>query len=167
MLLGSFTSGPSLDGQSKTNASRKVNRLIPLVLFLLAVLIFTKLDFLVNETLYNYGLRFSYEWYHEYTVLYALCYQLVLLLLYRWTHDWKLVFVLEGFVLSSGQDLIYFTVWNGGFPQGEWTWMFFHRIFGFWNTNAQILLTAGVTLTCFILTFILSKAFIIPKKSLR
>jgi hypothetical protein len=127
------------------------------------VLIFTKLDFLVNETLYDYGLEFSYEWYQEYTIQYALSYQLILLLLYLWTSDWKLAFVLEGFVLSSGQDLIFFMVWNGGFPKGEWTWMFFYRIFGFWNTNTQILLTASVTLTSFLLTFIISKATIIAK----
>lgn len=144
--------------QPETNAKRNVGRLKALILFFFAVLILTKLDFVVNEALYEYGLQFSYGWYHEYVFHYALSYQLILLLLYLWTCDWKLILVLEGFVLSSGQDLIFFTVWNRGFPEGEWTWMIFHRIFGFWNTNTQILLTVSVTLACFVLTFIVSKA---------
>jgi len=154
------TSEPSLAEQSKTGVGRKADRLIALILFLLAVLVLTRLDFLVNETLYGYGLEFSYGWYREYTILYGLSYQLVLLLLFLWARDWRLVCVLEGFVLSSGQDLIFFMVWNGGFPEGEWTWMLFYRVFGFWNTNTQILLTVGVTLASFVLTFVVSKAAI-------
>jgi len=147
-----------VDEQLKTSAGKNTNRMKSLILFLFAVLILTKLDFLVNETLYEHGLQFSYEWYQEYTLQYALSYQLILLLLYLWTRDRKLFFVLEGFVLSSGQDLIFFIVWNRGFPEGQWTWMIFHQIFGFWNTNTQILLTISVTLICFILTFTISKA---------
>jgi hypothetical protein len=135
-----------------------IDGLKPLVLFLFAVLILTKLDFLVNTTLYEYGLQFSYGWYQEYTFLYALSYQLVLLLLYLWTRDWKSILVLEGFVLSAGQDLIFFAVWNGSFPDGQWAWTIFHQIFGFWNTGIQVFLTVSATLAGFIATLILSKA---------
>lgn len=147
-----------MNEQLKTIARRNADRLKSLILFLFAVLILTKLDFLVNKTLYEYGLQFSHGWYQEYTLQYALSYQLILLLLYLWTRDWKTIFVLEGFVLSSGQDLILFTVWNRGFPESQWTWMTFHHIFGFWNTTTQILLTISVTLTSFFLAFIIPKA---------
>lgn len=157
-----------VDKQLKTSTRNNTDRLKALILFLFAVLILTKLDFLVNETLYEYGLQFSYGWYQEYVLQYALIYQLILLLLYLWTQDWKSIFVLEGFVLSSGQDLIFFIVWNRGFPQGQWTWTIFHQVFGFWNTNTQILLTVSLTFASFILTFIMSKVPInIPKTILK
>lgn len=160
--------GPSLEEQLKTSARRNTHRLKSSILFLFAVLLLTKLDFLVNNTLYEYGLRFSDGWYREYTLQYALSYQLILLLLYLWNRDWKLIFVLEGFVLSSGQDLIYFAAWQGGFPQGQWTWMIFYEIFGYWNTSTQILLTVSVTLTSFILASIIPKvATTIPRKVLK
>jgi hypothetical protein len=142
----------------KTTATKGVDRLKTVILFLSAVLILTKLDFLVNKTLYEYGLQFSHEWYQEYALQYALSYQLILLLLYLWTRDWKLIAVLEGFVLSAGQDLIFFIVWNGGFPKSQWTWMIFHEIFGFWNTATQVLLTVGATLASLFLIFIIPKS---------
>lgn len=141
----------------RTIVKRNADRLKSLILFFSAALILTKLDFLVNKTLYEYGLQFSYGWYQEYALQYALSYQLILLLLYLWIRDWKLVFVLEGFVLSAGQDLIFFAVWNRGFPESQWTWIIFHRIFGFWNTTTQILLTVGVTFTIFFIAFIIPK----------
>lgn len=147
----------SLAEESKSGAGRNADRLLAVILFLLAVLVLTRLDFLVNERLYGYGLEFSFGWYLEYAVLYGLSYQLVLLLLFLWVRDWRLVCVLEGFVLSSGQDLVFFVVWSGGFPEGEWTWVFFHRVFGFWNAGAQVLLTVGVTLASFVLAFVVPR----------
>jgi hypothetical protein len=58
-----------------------------------------------------------------------------------------MLLVFEAFVLSAGQDLIFFGLWNRGvFPLGDWTWMPFYTVFGAWTTMAQFLFTASLTL---------------------
>ena len=104
-----------------------------------AVLLFTRMDYLVNNTLYKHGLKFSDEWYSEYSLLYALLFQLTIALIYLWTRSWKLCLVLEAFVLSSCQDFVYFGLWEGGkFPSGDWDWMPLFKTFGHWTTKDQL-----------------------------
>jgi hypothetical protein len=123
-----------------------------LMIFGIAVLLLTRIDYLVNVILYKFGLQFSYGWYKEYSILYALSYQLVLLLIFLWTKNIQLLVILEAFILSAGQDLIYFGVWNlGRFPNDQWTWTLFYQIFGFWDTPSQFLLTLNsVAMTYFV-----------------
>lgn len=106
-----------------------------------SVLLLTKLDYLINTTFYGYGLQFSYGWYRDYTILYMMLFQLVIVPSSLWLQN-KYYFVLtEAFVLSGTQDLIYFGVWNGGvFPSGDWSWMIFHDWFGSWTTANQFTL---------------------------
>jgi hypothetical protein len=119
-----------------------VNRnLVAIGLFCSSVLLLTRLDFLVNNILYNFGLSFSEAWYQEYNVLYFLAYQLVVFTLLAYTRNLKLFVFFQVFVLTSTQDLVYFGVWEGSFPSHEWVWMVYYRIFGFWNTTTQILLS--------------------------
>jgi len=108
--------------------------------FFVAVLIFTKLDFLVNSDFYGYGLTFSYGWYREYTILYMLLFQLVILPLSLWIRNWYFLGLTEAFVLSGTQDLIYFGLWQGSFPKGDWSWMIWSDFFGTWTTANQFTL---------------------------
>jgi len=121
-----------------------VNRnLVAIGLFSLSVLLLTRLDFLINNILYRFGLIFSEAWYQEYAVLYFLAYQLVVFILLAYTRNLKLFFFFEVFVLTSTQDLVYFGLWECSFPSHEWVWMVYYRIFGFWNTTSQILLSTS------------------------
>jgi len=43
--------------------------LLAVSLFFLTVVLFTRLDFLVNKSLYDYGLKFDEGWYVEYSLL--------------------------------------------------------------------------------------------------
>jgi hypothetical protein len=103
----------------------------------------TRLDFLVNSILYNFGLSFSEAWYQEYSILYFLAYQLVVFILLAYTRNLKLFALFQVFVLTCTQDLVYFGLWEGSFPSHEWVWMVYYRIFGFWNTTSQILLSVS------------------------
>jgi hypothetical protein len=121
-----------------------VNRnLVAIGVFSFSVLLLTRLDFLVNNILYSFGLTFSETWYQEYGALYFLAYQLVIFALLAYTRNLKLFAFFQVFVLTSTQDLVYFGLWEGSFPSHEWVWMVYYRIFGFWNTTSQILLSAS------------------------
>jgi len=78
------------------------------------------LDFIINNIFYRFGLIFSEGWYHEYTILYFLAYQLVILLLLVYTRNLKLFLFFEIFVLTSTHDLVYFGLWQASFPAHEW-----------------------------------------------
>src|SRR3989304_2850088 len=121
--------------------------LIAVLLFILGVLLFTRIDFLINNSLYGYGLEFSENWYVEYTCLYALCYQLFIFSLLAYSKNVKFFVLMEVFVVTSTQDLVYFGLWQGGFPATEWSWMPFFRVFGSWTTPHQILLSFFTNLT--------------------
>lgn len=124
---------------------------LALVAFAFSVLLLTRLDFVINNVLYGFGLVFSKEWYNEYMILYSLAYQLVIFVLYAYTKNAKLFVFFEVFVLTCTQDLVYFGLWELGFPSGNWDWMLFNQVLGFWNTTSQVLLsTSGLTLISFI-----------------
>ena len=121
--------------------------LVAIVAFSFFVLLLTRLDFLINNILYDFGLIFSEGWYQEYSVLYFLSYQLVVFILLVYTINLKLFVFFEVFVLTCTQDLVYFGFWEDSFPTQEWAWMIQYRIFGFWNTTSQVLLNiSGLSL---------------------
>jgi hypothetical protein len=124
----------------------KRENLLAILVFLMGVLLFTRIDFFVNSSLYNYGLQFNENWYAEYVNLYMLCYQLLILSLFVYTRNLKLLAFMEVFVLTSTQDLVYFGLWHGAFPKVEWSWMPFYRIFGSWTTANQVLLSFSANL---------------------
>ena len=124
----------------------KRKNLFAVLLFFFGVLLFTRIDFFINASLYNYGLQFNENWYAEYTILYTLCYQLLILSLFVYTRNLKLFAFIEIFVVTSTQDLVYFGLWQGAFPQIDWNWMPFYRIFGTWTTTHQILLSFSANL---------------------
>ncbi len=134
------------------------NLMLAGALFACAVLLFTRIDYLVNSDLYRYGLKFNDGWFGTYSLLYRLLYQLMIVFVYLLTRRWRLVVVLEAFVLSSGQDLVYFIVWGqGNFPTGDWTWMPWYKWFGHWTTEMQIGWTVVAVAASLILTKLLHR----------
>jgi hypothetical protein len=117
----------------------KKQSVVAVLLFLVGVLLFTRIDFLINKSLYDYGLRFSQNWYGEYTTLYMLCYQFLIISLFVYSRNFKLVLLMEVFVLTYTQDLVYFGLWQGAFPSANWTWMPLFKFFGSWTTGYQLL----------------------------
>jgi hypothetical protein len=146
----------------------RINKaVIAVLLFAISVLLLTRMDYLVNAQLYQFGLTFSESWAITYWALYILLYQLFIIVLLLFCKNWKLGLVFEVFTLTSSQDLVYFGVWSGGvFPKGNWTWMFLYKVFGFWNTQSQILLTA-TSLTAVLLFFAYKGGFRIVRKLLQ
>lgn len=125
----------------------KHNHLLSFFIFIIAVLLITRLDYLVNSDLYHYKLEFNLSWYIPYLINIFLLYQMILILLLSFFKDFKIIAVLETFVLSSGQDIIYFLVWNHGvFPEGDWTWTCQYYLLGTWTTLMQIVFTIISTL---------------------
>jgi hypothetical protein len=124
----------------------KRETLFAVLLFFLGVLLFTRFDFFVNASLYQYGLQFSENWYDEYLILYGLCYQFLIWSLLVYTRNFKLLVFMEVFVLTSTQDLVYFGLWQGAFPKIDWWWTPFYRIFGSWTATQQILLSLSANL---------------------
>ena len=133
----------------------KRENIFAILLFFFGILLFTRIDFFVNSSLYNFGLQFNENWYGEYTTLYTLCYQLLILSLFVYTRNLKFFAFMETFVLTSTQDLVYFGLWQGAFPQSEWSWMPFYRIFGTWTTVNQILLSFSANLIVTLFTNLL------------
>lgn len=117
--------------------------LVSVLTFSLSVLLLTRLDYLVNNILYGFGLSFSKDWYNEYVILYSLAYQLVIFVLFAYTKNLKLLALFECFVLTCTQDLIYFGLWEMSFSSGNWDWIIFNDLLGFWNTQSQILLSVS------------------------
>lgn len=116
--------------------------MLEFLLFGFSILLFTRLDYLINKEFYGYGLQFSEQWYSKYGVIYFLLYQLSILFIYLYSFNIRFLLLFEAFVLSSTQDLIYFGVWgHGEFPEGNWVWMPQYKIFKTWTTKHQILLS--------------------------
>ncbi|MGD2065913.1 MAG: hypothetical protein PVI43_01925 [Candidatus Bathyarchaeota archaeon] len=112
-------------------------------IFCFAVLLLTRLDYLINNVLYSFGLSYSELWHQEYGIIYSLAYQLVIFTLLLYTRNLKLFVLFQAFVLTSTQDLVYFALWESSFPASDWVWMNQYSLFGFWNTATQILLSLG------------------------
>ncbi|MGD6810445.1 MAG: hypothetical protein ACQCN3_12170 [Candidatus Bathyarchaeia archaeon] len=115
----------------------------------------SRIDFIVHSTLYEYGLKFSYEWANDYWLTYNSIFYVfgIALGLIYWAaskktlRDIKLSLAIAGTIalLTVGglQDILYFVLWEGGLPQNSvvWWWMPWTSIVGTWNSLAQIALT--------------------------
>ena len=110
----------------KIRAHQKL--VIASVLFALVVLLFTRMDYIVNVVLYRFGLRFSEGWFSDYSLAYTLMYQLTILCLFIYCRRIAFLLLTEVFVLTSTQDLVFFSLWNQGvYPSGQWTWTRYYR----------------------------------------
>jgi len=129
------------------------------------------MDFIVHETLYDYGLIFSYEWALDYWVTYwsiFIAFSVIVALVYwlgsrKTVGDLKFAAVLCASVnllmLGGLQDILFFVLWGNGMPNTGivWWWSPWIYIFGTWNSNMQLALSfITVILTTFcwsLLTF--------------
>jgi hypothetical protein len=112
--------------------------------FACGILLLTKLDFIINSTFYSYGLKFSMDWYWQYSVVYFVLLQCFAVGSFLLAHRRELLILAEAFVLSGTQDLVYFGVWNGGvFPPGQWNWTPYYWMFGSWTTAHQVALSVS------------------------
>jgi hypothetical protein len=121
-------------------------------IFACGILLLTKLDFIINSTFYSYGLKFSMDWYWQYSVVYFVLLQCFAVGSYYFARRRELLLLAEAFVLSGTQDIVYFGVWNGGvFPNGQWTWTPSYWLFGSWTTVHQVALSvSSLLLACII-----------------
>jgi hypothetical protein len=114
-----------------------------------------RIDFVVNSTLYNYGLIFSYGWANDYWTAYNAAFVVfsVMVGFIYWfgsrktTCDKKIVVALlvtiNLLAIGGLQDVLYFTLWAGGLPPNNivWWWSEWIAIFGTWNSWIQVTFT--------------------------
>ena len=132
--------------------------IVSLALFAIGILIYTRVDYLINSDLYNFGLQYDDRWHETLQIPYSAMFQLTLLLLLLYSRSIRLWVVLEAFILSSGHDLLYYAVWNHGiFPAGNWTWMGTYIIFGKWTTAMQIIYTCLAVSVAIVIVLLLPK----------
>jgi hypothetical protein len=130
----------------------------PIIFTIMVFLFFTlmsRIDFIVHNTLYNYGLVFSYEWANSYWLTYNalfIAFGIVVSITYwlasnKTRKDLKLSCALLGTItlLAIGglQDILFFVLWGGGLPPISvvWWWVPWVSVMGTWNSQMQIALT--------------------------
>ena len=129
--------------------------------FLLAGLVFlfflfmSRIDYIVNGTLYSYGLKFSYGWANDYWITYNLVFVVfsAMVAVTYWVGskktagDMKISAALFATVsllaLGGLQDILFFVLWGGGLPANSvvWWWTPWVSIVGTWNSLAQVSFT--------------------------
>jgi hypothetical protein len=116
----------------------------------------SRIDYIVHSTLYNYGLRFSYDWANSYWLTYNcifIAFGAALSFAFWVASDKtkrsaKLSLAILGSItlltLGGLQDILFFVLWGQGLPQTSvvWWWMPWAGIIGTWNSSLQVLLTA-------------------------
>ena len=133
----------------------------------------SRIDFIVHQDLYNYGLQFSYKWANEYWITYFASYayfSIVIGFIYwlasnRTRNDLKISVGLIATVtllqIGGLADIIFFSLWAGGLPPDSvtWWWMPWYPVFGVWTSSMQIVLMAFMSLiVAFMWTKILSSS---------
>lgn len=118
------------------------------------------LDFVVHRVLYDYGLRFSYSWANFYWAIFGCVFAVFSFIagfVYwlcssKMSKDLKisagLTLSIFLFYLGGLEDVLWFVLWSGSFPDVGvvWWWMPWFGIFGFWNGVCQLLLLSMVCL---------------------
>ena len=108
----------------------------------------SRIDFIINSVLYNYGLEFSYNWANTYWLTYNftfVVFSAVAAFIYwlgspKTSCDKKVVVALlvtiNLLALGGLQDILYFVFWAGGLPVNNvvWWWSQWRGVFGTWNT---------------------------------
>ncbi len=126
--------------------------------FAVAVSIFSffclmsRIDFIVNNILYGYGLQFSYVWANEYWTTYTctfIAFSLAIGLVF-WLSSGKTIRDLEisigliatvNLLMIGGlADIMFYIFWSGGLPPNgvNWWWISWSHVFGIWTSSMQI-----------------------------
>jgi hypothetical protein len=115
----------------------------------------SRIDFIVNSTLYEHGLQFSYAWALDYWTVYTAVFVLfsaTISMMYwlgssKTARDLKLALgilvTVVVLMLSGLQDVMFFVLWKGGLPPNNvvWWWVPWVHIFGTWTSLTQIVAT--------------------------
>lgn len=122
-----------------------------ILLFQLWLIFITALDHLVHDTLYDFGLQFSYEWADPYWILLSLIWTTtVILAVYSYwigrnrnmrnkITAFRIGFTFFGEWIGSFLDTLFFVL-KGRIPAENrmWWWNPYHRFFGVpWHTSTQ------------------------------
>jgi hypothetical protein len=132
----------------------------------------SKIDFIVHDTLYKYGLVFSYEWANNYWLTYNAIFIVfgVILCVTYWLassktkRDFKfslsLFLVVTLLTIGGLQDILFFVLWGGGLPQISvvWWWAPWVGIMGTWNSGMQIVLAGLMSCTSVFTSVLAAKA---------
>jgi hypothetical protein len=138
------------------------------LLILLFFCLMSRIDYVVNASLYNYGLRFSYDWARGYWATYSAIFVVfaVMMSYVYWLgsvktrRDAKIsISILVTIVLlmvGGLQDIMFFVFWAGGLPPTNvvWWWSPWTSLVGTWNSMIQIsfmaLMSCTSIFTCFL-----------------
>jgi uncharacterized membrane protein len=118
----------------------------------------SRIDFIVNSVLYNYGLEFSYNWANTYWLTYSFVFVVFSAVtgFFYWFGSRKtafdkrfvvaLIVTINLLALGGLQDILFFTIWAGGLPGNSvvWWWSQWMGIFGTWNSLLQLDLMLGM-----------------------
>jgi hypothetical protein len=125
--------------------------LLSLLIFGFFVLM-SRIDYIVNATLYEFGLRFSYVWANDYWITYNAIFVMfaVMIAVVYWIGSKKTrsdlkvsaaLFVTVNLLTLGGlQDIMFFLLWGGGLPSINvvWWWAPWTIITGTWNSMIQV-----------------------------
>jgi hypothetical protein len=128
--------------------------LLAVLIFLFFVLI-SRIDYIVHDVLYDYGLNFSYEWANSYWFAYNsifLVFSAVVVAAYwlgsnKTRSDLKVSAALFATIsllaLGGLEDILFFVLWSGGLPSVNvvWWWAPWISITGTWNSLIQVSFT--------------------------
>jgi hypothetical protein len=126
-------------------------------LLVLFFVVMSRIDYIVNSTLYNYGLKFSYDWANMYWFAYQAAFWVfsAMVALVYWSGSRKtgfdkkvtaaLFISIDLLALGGLQDILFYVLWGGGLPANSvvWTWVVWEKVFGFWNSMVQVITTGG------------------------
>ena len=118
----------------------------------------SRMDFIVHNLLYSYGLRFSYEWANVYWATYSslfVVFSMIMGATYwlasnRNAKDKRvslaIIATVNVLVIGGLQDIMFFVFWSGGLPPNNivWWWVPWNSLFGTWNSFKQVI-AAGVS----------------------
>lgn len=103
---------------------RRVNVWVTGVFFCIFVVVATGFDWLINSTLYGYGLTFDNGWWQFDQALYIALFQAVIWALFYANRNLYFLGLTQTFFWSSTQDIFYYLIWGRGvFPSTAWAWM--------------------------------------------
>jgi len=129
----------------------------------------SRIDFIVHSSLYNYGLKFSYDWAINYWVTYNVIFVAfgIIISVTYWLASNKsrralklscaLLITITLLAVGGLQDILFFVLWGGGLPQISviWWWTPWVSVMGIWNSQMQIALTTLMSCAS-ILTWIIA-----------
>jgi len=125
----------------------------------------SRIDFIIHNKLYHYGLQFSYQWANEYWIVYCATFFTFSFLIgfVYWLGSNKnrqnkktaiaLATSISLLFIGGTADLMVFVLWVGSLPPENvmWWWAPWYYIFGVWTTSMQLAFTAIISMSIVLL----------------